>query len=190
LFYVYSKYHPKTKSKSYLVDNMSQEQQPSAATTTTPSAPLTLDDCTVDNCPVFNFANEVKECKVVDVYDGDTCKVCFAMGGGFYKFAVRMLGYNTHEMKQKRDDPQAASNKASAIAARDYLRGLVLGKRVFIQCQEQDKYGRILGRIYLDHTLAPSVCVNDMMLTSGHGFAYSGIGDKFGGTQHMIMPSQ
>ena len=152
------------------------QTQPSTTT------PLTLDDCTADNCPVFNFANEIKECKVVDVYDGDTCKVCFSMGGGFYKFAVRMLGYNTHEMKQKRNDPQAANNKASAVAARDYLRNLVLGKRVFIQCQEQDKYGRILGRLYLDATLAPQVCVNDMMLASGHGFAYSGVGDKFAGT--------
>ena len=171
---------------------MSQTQQPSTATTT-PAAPLSLDDCTADNCPVFNFANEIKECKVVDVYDGDTCKVCFAMGSKYYKFAVRMLGYNTHEMKQKRDDPNAATNKTAAIAARDYLRGLVLGKKLFIQCQEQDKYGRILGRLYLDYTLTPQVCVNDMMLASGYGFAYSGVGDKFagtGGNQPMIMPSQ
>jgi len=157
-------------------------------------APQSLDECTADNCSEFNFAGQIKECKVVDVYDGDTCKVCFAMGSGFYKFAVRMLGYNTHEMKQKKDDPNAATNKASAVAARDYLRNLVLGRRVFIQCQEQDKYGRILGRLYLDHTLAPQVCVNDMMLSSGHGFAYSGVGDKFAGTggiqQVIIMPSQ
>lgn len=173
---------------------MSQEQLPSTGTTTTTlAAPLTLDDCTVENCPEFNFAGQIKECKVVDVYDGDTCKVCFAMGAGFYKFNVRMLGYNTHEMKQKRGDPNAATNKAAATAARDYLRSLVLGKRVFIQCQEQDKYGRILGRIYLDHTLSQQVCVNDMMLASGHGFAYSGVGDKFAGTngvQQVIMPSQ
>ena len=166
--------------------------------------PQTLDDCTADNCPEFNFAGQIKECKVVDVYDGDTCKVVFAMGAGFYKFAVRMLGYNTHEMKQKKDDPNAATNKASAVAARDYLRNLVLGRRVFIQCQEQDKYGRILGRLYLDYSLTPQVCVNDMMLASGHGFAYSGVGDKFagtggvqptastgtGGVQPIIMPSQ
>jgi len=167
-------------------------------------APQSLDDCTADNCHEFNFDGQINECKVVDVYDGDTCKVCFSMGDGFYKFAVRMLGYNTHEMKQKRDDPNAATNKASAVAARDYLRNLVLGKRVFIHCHEQDKYGRILGRLYLDRTLSPQVCVNDMMLASGHGFVYSGVGDKFagtggvqptastgtGGVQSMIMPSQ
>ncbi len=118
--------------------------------------PQTLDECTNDNCPEFNFAGQVKECKVVDVYDGDTCKVCFAMNGGFYKFTVRMLGYNTHEMKQKKGDPAAASNKALAVAARDYLRSLVLDKRVFIHCQEQDKYGRILGKIYLDNSTNPA----------------------------------
>jgi endonuclease YncB( thermonuclease family) len=145
-------------------------------------APQTLDECPADNCAEFNFAGQIKECKVVDVYDGDTCKVCFAMGGGFYKFPVRMLGYNTHEMKQKKTDANAATNKASAVAARDYLRSLVLGRRVFIQCQEQDKYGRILGRLYLDHTFSPQVCVNDIMLASGLGFVYSGVGDKFAGT--------
>ena len=158
---------------------MSLAQQTNLAQLQTPQS---LDECTADNCPEFNFDGQINECKVVDVYDGDTCKVCFSMDTGFYKFPVRMLGYNTHEMKQKKDDPNAATNKASAVAARDYLRSLVLGRRVFIQCHEQDKYGRILGRLYLDRTLAPSVCVNDMMLASGHGFVYSGVGDKFAGT--------
>ena len=158
---------------------MSQIQQTNLAQLQTPQS---LDECTADNCPEFNFDGQINECKVVDVYDGDTCKVCFSMDTGFYKFPVRMLGYNSHEMKQKKDDPNAATNKASAVAARDYLRSLVLGRRVFIQCHEQDKYGRILGRLYLDRTLAPSVCVNDMMLASGHGFVYSGVGDKFAGT--------
>lgn len=154
------------------------------------TTPTCLDDCTVDNCHEFNFAGQLKECKVVDVYDGDTCKVCFAVGDQFYKFAVRMHGYNTHEIKQRKADPNAAANKALAVAARDYLRGLILGRRVFLQCMEMDKYGRVLGRMYLDHGLTPESCINDMMLKSGHGFLYTGVGDKFNGGVSGPMPSQ
>ena len=110
---------------------------------------------------------------MVDVYDGDTVKVCFAFSGKFYKFPIRMLGYNSAEMKLPKTDPDYDAIKGKAIAARDYLRSLILGKVVFIQCFDYDKYGRILANVYLDHTLTEQVCVNQMMIANGHGKPYT-----------------
>ena len=84
-------------------------------------------------------------------------------------------------MKQKRNDPNAKQNKELAVKARDHLRSLILGRCVFMQCLEQDKYGRILGKLFLDSSMSPESCVNTMMLTAGHGFEYYGVGNKLGG---------
>lgn len=148
-------------------------------TTKINNKPQTLDDCTHENTTEFNFVNQIKQAKIVDVYDGDTCKAVFAFNGEFVKFNIRMYGYNCHEMKQHKTDPNAEQNKQLAIAARDYLRTLVLNKIIFLQCLELDKYGRIIGKIYTHHTMTPDTCVNDMMLANGHGYIYYGTGDKF-----------
>lgn len=140
--------------------------------------PKCLEDCTNSNTREFTFRQDVKQAKVVDVYDGDTIKVCFAFSGKFYKFPIRMLGYNCAEMKPHNTDPEYDAIKAKAIAARDYLRSLILGKVVFIQCFDYDKYGRILANVYLDYTLTESVCVNQIMMVNGHGKPYTGAGPK------------
>jgi endonuclease YncB( thermonuclease family) len=142
------------------------------------SVPKCLEDCTNSNTQEVTFNQDVKQAKVVDAYDGDTIKVCFAFAGKFYKFPIRMLGYNCAEMKPPKTDPEYDAIKAKAIAARDYLRSLILGKVVFIQCFDYDKYGRILANVYLDHTLADQVCVNQMMIANGHGKPYTGVGAK------------
>ncbi len=140
--------------------------------------PKCLEDCTNNNTPAFTFANQIKQAKIVDVYDGDTCKACFAFEGKYQKFSIRMYGYNCAEMKPSKNDPEHDAIKEKAIKARDFLRGLVLDRVVFIQCLEWDKYGRILARIYLDSSLADSVCVNSQMVAQGHGKPYFGSGAK------------
>ncbi len=145
---------------------------------TTTQPPQLLEDCTNDNTPVFTFANQIKQAKIIDVYDGDTCKACFAFEGKYQKFSLRMYGYNCAEMKPAKTDPDRDAIKEKAIKARDFLRTQVLGKIVFLQCLEWDKYGRILARIYLDSSLADSVCINTQMINLGYGKPYFGSGDK------------
>ncbi len=46
-----------------------------------------------------NFAGKKFKCKVVNVYDGDTCTVVFRHRGKLEQHSVRMLGYDSPEMK-------------------------------------------------------------------------------------------
>ena len=39
-----------------------------------------------NNIPQFNFKGDIKQAKVVDVYDGDTIKIVFTVSNKLYKF--------------------------------------------------------------------------------------------------------
>ena len=43
---------------------------------------------------------------------------------------------------------------------------------VYIKCGEFDKYGRLLGTLFLQET--DLISVNDMMIQQGHGYSYDG----------------
>lgn len=122
--------------------------------------------------PLFSFKGKKKMCKVVDIYDGDTCKVVFYHGGKFWRWNVRLFNLDTPEMRVSTKDPERDIKKQKAIEARDYLRGLMLNKVVWIKCDEFDKYGRLLGTFFLEKAAEQSV--NDLMLENGHGYAYDG----------------
>ena len=58
---------------------------------------------------------------------------------------MRMLGYNSPELKDK--NPEI---KAKAIEAKELFKEMVLNKVVDIECGKFDAFGRILGTIKLD----------------------------------------
>lgn len=70
-----------------------------------------LEDCTYTNTEKFNFKNKLFKAKCVKVYDGDTITVVFMIFGEFYKFSVRMDGYDSPEMKPKTKDPKLKSEE-------------------------------------------------------------------------------
>jgi endonuclease YncB( thermonuclease family) len=142
----------------------------------TPVAPtLTLNDVTVDDCPWFGFAEgAVIESRVISVYDGDTVTLIVPFESKFFKSKCRLMGIDTPELRTK--DPR---EKAAGYAARDYLRSLIADKHVWVQCGGYDKYGRLLGTLYLTPSLdAPSV--NERMTAEGHARSY------FGGTKEAF----
>lgn len=114
-------------------------------------------------------------CKVVEVYDGDTCTVVFRNRGRLEQYSVRMLGYNSPEMRPPKDDPYRSQIIKKAIEAKKALESIILGKIVKIECHKFDKYGRILGVIHTRKSLFPyrsSVDVNKWMLEVKHGVEY------------------
>ena len=133
------------------------------------STPATLDDVVVDSCPWFGIPEGTTlECRVVSVYDGDTVTVIVPFETKFFKTKCRLMGIDTPELRTR--DP---AEKAAGYAARDYLRTLIDQKHVWVQCGGYDKYGRLLGTIYLTSTLeAPSA--NEQMLLQGHAKSYYG----------------
>lgn len=136
---------------------------------------MSFDWTVVDNkTPLFSLDGTYCQCKVVNVYDGDTCKVVFPFSGKMYRWNVRLTGYDTPEMRPPKNQENREKEIEAAYAARDYLRGQVMNEDqlVYIKCGEFDKYGRLLGTLFLQET--DLISVNDMMIQQGHGYAYDG----------------
>ena len=87
---------------------------------------------------------------------------------------IRMRGYDTPEMRPRKDVINRDEEIAKAKAARDYLKSLIMneGQLVYVKCFEFDKYGRLLGDIFINQDDTESV--NKMMINNGHGYAYYG----------------
>jgi endonuclease YncB( thermonuclease family) len=92
------------------------------------------------------------EGKVVAVSDGDTIRVLYKGG----QLKVRLAEIDTPEKGQ----PWGSR-------ARQALSDLVFGKLVRVVEQDRDRYGRIVGRVYLDGT-----DVNAEMVRSGSAWVY------------------
>ena len=124
------------------------------------------------NIQVFSYNGLYKNCKIVDVYDGDTFKACFYYNGELIKYTFRTLGYDSPEMKPKLNKKNRNIEKKKAIEARDYFIKLTNDKNgiVKIKFGKFDKYGRILATVYNKNNKN----VNNLMIESGHGIPYDG----------------
>ena len=124
--------------------------------------------------PKFSLENHTKLAKVVDIYDGDSCREVFEHNRTINMWNIRMYGYDTPEMRPRKDVIERDAEIAKAKAARDYLKSLIMNKDqlVYVKCREFDKYGRLLGVIFINQE--DSTSVNQMMIDNGHGYAYYG----------------
>ena len=113
--------------------------------------------------------------KVVSVYDGDTCRVVIPYKNDFYKWNVRLDGYDTPEMRPSKNKPNRDKEIAAAKEAKKYLISQVMNtpdQLIFIKCKKFDKYGRLLADIF--QNMSDTVSVNDLMVQNGHGYRYNG----------------
>lgn len=125
-----------------------------------------------ENTPEFSLKGEVYKTKIVRVYDGDTLFCVFKFNRNYYQFRIRMLGYNSPEMKPHLDIPEEEREiiKQKAKLAKDRLEELTLNKIVYLYCHDYDNFGRILGEIKLDPK--DNTTVNQIMLDEGHGVVF------------------
>jgi len=132
-----------------------------------------LEKCNND-IETFSLNGEYKLCKVVNVYDGDTCKVVFDFNGCLTKWNIRMEGYDSPEMRISKNDPYREEKKIKAIKAKEYFKNLVMNDKqlVYIKCGEFDKYGRLLGHLYLNKN--DQISVNELMIDNNFGYVYNG----------------
>ena len=92
--------------------------------------------------------------RVVGVSDGDTITVLDDLDKG--QFRVRLSGIDAPEKGQ-----------AFGQKAKQYLSGLIFGKSVSVRFTSIDRYGRIVGRIYLDRA-----DIGLAMLSAGFAWHY------------------
>lgn len=109
--------------------------------------------------------------KVIDIYDGDTITVAMCIHPSdcniesVYKFKVRMYGYNTEEIRQSKNKYNRDKIKELALYQRDWIKAQLYNIIVFMECLGNDKYGRILGKIFLDKE--KQKCINDIIILEG-----------------------
>ena len=91
---------------------------------------------------------------IASCYDGDTCRTNTGE-------RIRLACVDTAELRGKRANPEPA------MAARDYLRRLVVGSEVTIRRITTDQYDRTVAELFVDGTN-----VQQQLVASGHAEIY------------------
>jgi endonuclease YncB( thermonuclease family) len=130
-----------------------------------------LDYLNANACNFFSFEGTYFA-KVIKCYDGDTIHCIFKYNGKFSIFKIRMHGYDSCEMRPRKNIVNRDLIIKKAHEAKEYLEELILGKNIILECTGQDKYGRLLGIVKLKPDDIKSI--NDIMIENGYGYAYDG----------------
>ena len=106
--------------------------------------------------------------KIHRIIDGDTVDVDISLGFNITIFQrVRLKGINTAETKTK-----DLKEKAEGLLAKEWLeKELSKPGEWIIETTKDDKYGRILGTLYL---VGEPVTVNERMINDGIARPYLG----------------
>lgn len=131
--------------------------------------------------------------KVVEVYDGDTCKVNMKLDNKIYKINCRLYGINTLELKDKNEEKMSKAIKAKIrlinlctginekeIETWSLKKSNIVGpnhkKIVYITTHGYDKYGRLL--ITLFHNENMLISINNQLVIEKLASEYYGRGEK------------
>ena len=124
----------------------------------------------------FSLEDDVRLAKCVHVYDGDTIQVVFPLQGILYRWSCRLSGVDTPELRTRNKN-----EKKYGYEVRDALREKILNKMIELHCGEFDKYGRLLGKIYLktDEQQGGSnensdSSINQWLIDNEYAFKYDG----------------
>jgi endonuclease YncB( thermonuclease family) len=120
----------------------------------------------------FSLGGKPRWVKVCKVYDGDTVTALIFIRGRPYKFQIRMMGYDSPEMKPPLDNANRQEEMAAAKAAKETLERLVGNGIVRLECPSNgsDKYGRVLGVLFDEKGRN----LNQLMIDHGWGIPYQG----------------
>ena len=112
--------------------------------------------------------------EVISVYDGDTITIRTPKGT---TPSLRLVGVDTPEI-----NADTEAEKTNAIAARDYLRQLILNKHIFITFEKSDTtldgiargaFCRPLSYIFIQDTVSGNnIFINLEIVWQGHGIKY------------------
>jgi micrococcal nuclease len=117
--------------------------------------------------------------EVLNVVDGDTVDLRIDLGFDIHhKIRVRLYGVNTPESRTSNKE-----EKVLGLKAKQFTKELLYGhKWVFVNTitDKNDKYGRILARIYSSQDITDplTACLNTDIIQSGFAREYFGVGDK------------
>lgn len=143
----------------------------------------TFKNITYDNTPTFTFKGKKYNCKVLDIYDGDTITVAYYLEGfNYVKSNIRLMGIDTPELK--------GEQRNMGINARNYLIKLLTNVNIDKEYTRKeirqlinnsneniinvlfldfDKYGRPLATLYKNGNN-----INGILVKEGYAKQYNG----------------
>ena len=113
--------------------------------------------------------------KLDRVIDGDTIDAMIDVGFDIWvKKRIRYKGIDTWESRTRN-----LEEKAKGLEAKERNKELlevVSSKPGFFRIKSYGlgKYGRVLGEIFIQDIDGNSICINDQLVTEGHGYIYEG----------------
>lgn len=142
----------------------------------------------------FSLNNIKTVGKIVDVYDGDTCKIVIIINYVLYKFTCRLIGLDTPEMRPPLTKMNRELEISNAHKSRNRLIQLSTScninidskikkqeckelldantKIITVFCHEFDKYGRLLVSLYNEDEDDNSY--NNILINEGFAKKYDG----------------
>lgn len=154
--------------------------------------------CVDKNINCFSLSGKIFYCKVVNVYDADTCKVVFYLNDELVKYTLRLKGIDTPEMKPPSSDKNRKIQIKEAKRSRNRLiqlstdcdlelesdlskskiQNLINNNKKIIQirCEEFDKYGRLLASLFINESNESnySNSFNEILIKEGYAYKYEG----------------
>ena len=116
-----------------------------------------------------------RRCRIVDVYDGDTCTIVARFDGRLRRRRCRLAGIDAPELCGAHARPEEAR------ASRDFLKSIISNGVLWVHYDGLDKYGRLLIRFRVSERRRgcalcppPRRWVAEAMIESGHAVAYDG----------------
>lgn len=119
--------------------------------------------------PLFSLNGKKTFARVVNVTDGDTISVVLPIFDNYFKFNVRLNGIDTCEIHSKNEIIKDKGLKAKyrlieLLCPSEKINNIICSTRkqiidifhkniclIWLECLEFDKYGRLLGNIYIDN---------------------------------------
>lgn len=128
-------------------------------------------DINKSNCPpLFTMKGQKLFCKVIDVYDGDTCNIVFECDNQLRHNKFRLYGINCKELKPSKTLENREEYIKLAKEAKKALEDKVLNQVCYIEFVEEEKFGRLMGTIYSDQL--KTINFNEEMIKEGHAVCY------------------
>ena len=131
---------------------------------------MQLESCNPDEIPWLSLNNITCQCRVIDVYDADTVTLILPFENKLFKKKCRLLGIDSAEIRTKN-----LKEKEYALLSKKKLHELIYDKIIWVKCGDWDKYGRLLGTLYLNKDdLDKDNSINNMLIKEHYAYAYDG----------------
>jgi len=152
-----------------------------------------LENINNEDIELFSLNGQTLLGKVVEIYDGDTCKIVLLINNNLQKFNCRLYGLDTPEMKPALNKLNRNIEIENAHKCKNRLLQLVTScncniedifkksdinallklnkKIIFVKCNEFDKYGRLLVELFDDNN---NTTINQTLINEGYAKSYDG----------------